>query len=84
MGLGESNRLSGNSHGTNPDHQHGECLGNRTLPGYDAAIPALVDRVWNAGLAVGQSALRPLGADYQRCPSQIQPLPRTTARDFSR
>lgn len=38
--------------------------GVATLPGYDAAIPSLVDRVWSAGLGVGQSALRLLGAEY--------------------
>ena len=42
--------------------------GIATLPGYDAAIPALTDRVWEAGLAVGQSALRLLGADYAILP----------------
>jgi hypothetical protein len=39
-----------------------------TLPGYDAAIPALVERVWHEGLAVGVSALRLLGADYAVLP----------------
>jgi len=38
--------------------------GIATLPGYDAAIPALVDKVWDAGLGIGQSALRLLGAAY--------------------
>jgi hypothetical protein len=42
--------------------------GIATLPGYDAAIPALVDRVWDAGLTVGQNALRLLGADYAILP----------------
>ena len=42
--------------------------GIATLPGYDAAIPALVDSVWDAGLAVGQSALRLLAADYAVLP----------------
>jgi Bacterial membrane protein YfhO len=42
--------------------------GIATLPGYDAAIPALADRVWEAGLGVGQSALRLLGADYAILP----------------
>jgi hypothetical protein len=42
--------------------------GIATLPGYDAAIPALVDQVWEAGLSVGQSALRLLGADYAILP----------------
>ncbi len=42
--------------------------GIATLPGYDAAIPALADRVWEAGLPVGQSALRLLGADYTILP----------------
>ena len=42
--------------------------GIATLPGYDAAIPALLDRVWEAGLAVGQSALRVLGAEYAILP----------------
>lgn len=38
--------------------------GLATLPGYDAAIPSMVDQVWSAGLDVGQSALRLLGAAY--------------------
>jgi hypothetical protein len=38
--------------------------GIATLPGYDAAIPSLVDQVWSAGLEVGQSVLRLLGASY--------------------
>jgi hypothetical protein len=38
--------------------------GIATLPGYDAAIPSQVDEVWSAGLEVGQSALRLLGASY--------------------
>jgi hypothetical protein len=38
--------------------------GIATLPGYDAAIPSRVDQVWNAGLEVGQSALRLLAASY--------------------
>jgi hypothetical protein len=42
--------------------------GIATLPGYDVAIPTLVDKVWDAGLAVGQSALRLLGADYAILP----------------
>jgi len=42
--------------------------GVATLPGYDAAIPVLADRAWEAGLAVGQSALRLLGADYAILP----------------
>ena len=42
--------------------------GIATLPGYDAAIPALADQVWQAGLSVGQSALRLLGADYAILP----------------
>jgi hypothetical protein len=42
--------------------------GIATLPGYDAAIPALFDRVWDKGLDVGQSALRLLGADYAVLP----------------
>ena len=42
--------------------------GIATLPGYDAAIPALVEQVWNRGLDVGQSALRLLGADFAVLP----------------
>jgi hypothetical protein len=42
--------------------------GLATLPGYDAAIPAMMDRVWEAGLASGQSALRLLAADYAILP----------------
>lgn len=38
--------------------------GIATLPGYDAAIPALVSRIWDSGLSIGQHALRLLGADY--------------------
>jgi hypothetical protein len=42
--------------------------GIATLPGYDAAVPALLDRIWEAGLGVGQSALRVLGAEYAILP----------------
>ena len=42
--------------------------GIATLPGYDVAIPPLVDKVWDAGLVVGQDALRLLGADYAILP----------------
>lgn len=42
--------------------------GIATLPGYDAAIPAKVNEVWQAGLDVGQSALRLLAADYAILP----------------
>lgn len=42
--------------------------GIATLPGYDAAIPASLDGVWSRGLAVGQSALRLLGAEYAILP----------------
>ena len=41
--------------------------GIASLPGYDAAIPANLDRVWNAGWnqrATHLAALRLLGADY--------------------
>ena len=38
--------------------------GIATLPGYDAAIPALANTVWRGGLETGQSALRLFGADY--------------------
>jgi hypothetical protein len=38
--------------------------GIATLPGYDAAIPALLTTVWQAGLDIGQSSLRLLAADY--------------------
>ncbi len=48
--------------------------GIATLPGYDAAIPSLLDEVWKAGLPVGQSALRLLGADYA-----ILPVPHPSA-----
>jgi hypothetical protein len=42
--------------------------GIATLPGYDAAIPSLVDDVWTRGLDVGQAALRLLGAEYAILP----------------
>ena len=42
--------------------------GIATLPGYDAAIPSLLDKVWNAGRDVGQSALRLFGATYAVLP----------------
>jgi hypothetical protein len=42
--------------------------GIATLPGYDAAIPSLVDEVWGRGLAEGQAALRLLGAEYAILP----------------
>ncbi len=38
--------------------------GIATLPGYDAAIPAALDRIWKSGLREGQSVLRLLGARY--------------------
>lgn len=49
--------------------------GVATLPGYDAAIPTLVDQVWNRGLAIGVSALRLLGADYAVLPVADPRLP---------
>ncbi len=42
--------------------------GIATLPGYDAAIPSLLDDVWSRGLDVGQAALRLLGAEYAILP----------------
>jgi hypothetical protein len=42
--------------------------GIATLPGYDAAIPSLLDDVWSRGLDVGPSALRLLGAEYAILP----------------
>lgn len=39
-----------------------------TLPGYDAAVPRVVEDVWHAGMAVGQSALRLLAADFAVLP----------------
>jgi hypothetical protein len=42
--------------------------GLATLPGYDAAIPALEERLWNKGLDVGQSVLRLLGAEFAVLP----------------
>jgi hypothetical protein len=42
--------------------------GIATLPGYDAAIPALLDEVWEGGREVGTSALRLLGAEYAILP----------------
>jgi hypothetical protein len=42
--------------------------GIATLPGYDAAVPRVIDDVWKAGLSVGQSALRLLGASYTILP----------------
>jgi hypothetical protein len=42
--------------------------GIATLPGYDAAIPAALDRIWKSGLAEGQSVLRLLGARYALLP----------------
>jgi hypothetical protein len=49
--------------------------GIATLPGYDAAIPSLVDQVWSAGLEVGQSALRVLGASYVILPVEDPAAP---------
>jgi Bacterial membrane protein YfhO len=49
--------------------------GIATLPGYDAAIPSLVDQVWSAGLDVGQSALRLLGASYVVLPVEDPAAP---------
>ena len=42
--------------------------GIATLPGYDAAIPAALDRMWKSGLGEGQSVLRLLGARYALLP----------------
>jgi hypothetical protein len=42
--------------------------GIATLPGYDAAIPAALDRIWRFGLREGQSVLRLLGARYALLP----------------
>jgi hypothetical protein len=42
--------------------------GIATLPGYDAVIPAALDRIWKSGLAEGQSVLRLLGARYALLP----------------
>jgi hypothetical protein len=42
--------------------------GIATLPGYDAAIPAGLDRIWASGLREGQSVLRLLGARYALLP----------------
>jgi hypothetical protein len=42
--------------------------GIATLPGYDAAIPAGLDRIWASGLREGQSVLRLLGARYTILP----------------
>jgi hypothetical protein len=42
--------------------------GIATLPGYDAAIPAGLDRIWASGLREGQSVLRLLGARYTLLP----------------
>jgi hypothetical protein len=53
--------------------------GIATLPGYDAAIPALMDEVWERGLAAGPSALRLLGAEYA-----ILPVARPNAPDNDR
>jgi hypothetical protein len=49
--------------------------GIATLPGYDAAMPALLERVWTAGLDVGQSALRLLGAEFVVLPVSRPGLP---------
>jgi hypothetical protein len=42
--------------------------GIATLPGYDAAIPALLDQVWEKGREVGTAALRLLGVEYAILP----------------
>jgi hypothetical protein len=42
--------------------------GIATLPGYDAAIPAALDRIWKSGLQAGQSVLRLLGTRYALLP----------------
>jgi hypothetical protein len=42
--------------------------GIATLPGYDASIPAGLDRIWAEGLSQGQSVLRLLGARYTLLP----------------
>jgi hypothetical protein len=50
--------------------------GLATLPGYDAAIPLLEQRLWNKGLDVGQSVLRLLGAEYAVLPVADPKAPR--------
>jgi hypothetical protein len=52
--------------------------GIATLPGYDAAVPRVVEDVWHAGMAVGQSALRLLAADFAVLPIED---PRTAGDD---
>jgi hypothetical protein len=42
--------------------------GIATLPGYDAAVPAALDRIWKSGLGQGQAVLRLLGARYVLLP----------------
>jgi hypothetical protein len=42
--------------------------GVATVPGYDAAIPSQVDRIWENNLASGQSVLRLFGVDYAVLP----------------
>jgi hypothetical protein len=42
--------------------------GIATLPGYDAAIPAQLGRIWETGQHEGQSVLRLLGARYSLLP----------------
>jgi Bacterial membrane protein YfhO len=43
-------------------------FGIATLPGYDAAIPALLPHLWLAGQKTGQSVLRLLGIGYAILP----------------
>jgi hypothetical protein len=42
--------------------------GVATVPGYDAAIPAAFDGIWESGLAEGQSVLRLFGVRYAVLP----------------
>jgi len=49
--------------------------GIATLPGYDAAIPSLVDEVWSRSLDVGQAALRLLGVEFAILPVEKTDAP---------
>jgi hypothetical protein len=49
--------------------------GIATLPGYDAGIPARMDRLWDIGEANRLASLQLLGADYVLLPSDDIPPP---------
>jgi hypothetical protein len=80
---GSVNRWVGANSNTQGEHRLTSTLitntvnawGIAALPGYDAAIPETLNRLWNKGLSMGQSTLRLLGADFAVLPVEKPGLP---------